>query len=183
MIQSNVSLDKNAEKMSGLTSSVNFLLNLLRKTKFMCIQICSLYAFSYLLLFRRVCCVNFVDLFFFFLTCCRLAVRTLKKFMQLRISSITKLRTCSYGRKLLNLHLRTWGCGLRKLKFVGGVADCGLKTKTCGAQNCSQEWNTKLSLTKVSSHRALKQQRSLIVFYSSTLHQKIENKEICGEKQ
>ena len=38
--------------------------------------------------------------------------------------------------KLLNEQLRTCGCGLRKLKFGCGFADCGLKTKTCGAQHC-----------------------------------------------
>ena len=50
--------------------------------------------------------------------------------MRLRIQESRKvvadlrLRT-----KLLNVQLRTCGCGLRKLKFGCGFADCGLKKK------------------------------------------------------
>ena len=52
--------------------------------------------------------------------------------LRLRTSRIRKLRTCgcrfknpekSLRTKLLNVHLRTCGCGLRKLKFGCGFAD------------------------------------------------------------
>ena len=65
---------------------------------------------------------------------CGLAVADFKNYevahLRLRIQESRKvvadlrLRT-----KLLNVQLRTCGCGLRKLKFGCGFADCGLKKK------------------------------------------------------
>ena len=65
---------------------------------------------------------------------CRLAVADFKNYevadLRLRIQESRKvvadlrLRT-----KLLNVQLRTCGCGWRKLKFGCGFADCGLKKK------------------------------------------------------
>ena len=65
---------------------------------------------------------------------CELAVADFKNYevadLRLRIQESRKvvadlrLRT-----KLLNVQLRTCGCGLRKLKFGCGFADCGLKKK------------------------------------------------------
>ena len=65
---------------------------------------------------------------------CGLAVADFKNYevadLRLRIQESRKvvadlrLRT-----KLLNVQLQTCGCGLRKLKFGCGFADCGLKKK------------------------------------------------------
>ena len=65
---------------------------------------------------------------------CGLAIADFKNYevadLRLRIQESRKvvadlrLRT-----KLLNVQLRTCGCGLRKLKFGCGIADCGLEKK------------------------------------------------------
>ena len=73
---------------------------------------------------------------------CGLAVADFKNYevadLRLRTSKITKLRIQESRKvvadlrlrtKLLNVQLRTCGCGLGKLKFGCGFADCGLEKK------------------------------------------------------
>ena len=65
---------------------------------------------------------------------CGLAAADFKNYevadLRLRIQESRKVvADLQLRNKLLNVQLRTCGCGLRKLKFGCGFADCGLKKK------------------------------------------------------
>ena len=62
----------------------------------------------------------------------------------LNVVADLRLRT-----KLLNVQSRTCGCGLRKLKFGCGFADCGLKKKLAVPSIACGQLAMKTKITKI----------------------------------
>ena len=121
---------------------VNVLLNLLRKKKFMLIQICNPYTISWLSLTNLLRQIPWILSFLNFITCCKLAVCTWK-LMQLQICGcgVEELRGCGFNN--LETSLRTCGNGL---KFWTSNSDLRLRTKKemkwdCRIANCGLKEN------------------------------------------
>ena len=112
------------KKMSWV--DVNVLLNLLRKKKFMRIQICNPYTISWLSLTNLLRRIPWLLSFLNFFTCCGLAVRTWKlKQLQICGCGVEELRGCGFNN--LETSLRTCGSGLKFWTSNCGLAVADLK--------------------------------------------------------